>query len=71
MKAQVAAVAADLKAAREELSAAAKREAALIKMATSKDAAVAKFVEKWTKQQLAKLAKAAKPKKRRKKAKKA
>jgi len=43
-----------------------KREAALMKMATSKDAAVAKFVEKWTKSQLAKMSKSLKPKKKRK-----
>ena len=70
MKNQISAVQADLKAAREELQTAAKREAALIKMAGNKDAAVAKFVEKWTKQQLAKMEKSFKPKKRKAKRKK-
>lgn len=65
MKDKVSAVQAELKDAREALKNAAKREAALIKMSASKEAAVAKFVEKWTKQQLSKLEKSLKPKKRR------
>jgi len=35
-------------------------------MAVAKDQAVAKFVEKWTKQQMAKIAKSMKPKKAKK-----
>jgi len=42
----------------------------LIKMAGNKEAAVAKFVESWTKKQLAKMEKSLKPKKRKAKRKK-
>ena len=59
-----------VKAAREELKLAAKREATLMKMSSNKEAAIAKFVEKWTKQQLSKMEKSLKPKKRRVKRKK-
>ena len=38
----------------------------IMNMASAKDAAVAKFVEGWTKQQLAKIAKTMKPKKAKK-----
>ena len=62
-----AGVQADLKAAKAELQMAAKREQAILKMSAAKEAAVAKFVEKWTKQQMSKLEKSLKPTKRRKK----
>ena len=67
VKAQLAAAAAEVKAAKATLAAAAKREQMIMNMAVAKDQAVAKFVEKWTKQQMAKIAKSMKPSKKRKK----
>ena len=63
----MAASAAELKAANAALAEANKREAQIMGMAKAKDAAVAKFVEGWTKQQLAKISKSMKPKKKKRK----
>jgi hypothetical protein len=53
-----------LATAKAELAATRKRQALLQKMAGKKEAAIASFVEKWSKQQMARIEKAMKPKKR-------
>jgi hypothetical protein len=64
MRERVAAAASALAEAKAEMAATRKRQNLLIKMAERKEAAVAKFVESWTKKEMAKIEKALKPKKR-------
>ncbi|MCK4709946.1 MAG: hypothetical protein KAU21_15105, partial [Gammaproteobacteria bacterium] len=61
-----------VKAAKEQVAAMQRREAALIKMSADKAAAAAKFTEKWMKSAMAKIEKSMAPKKakKRRKAKK-
>ncbi len=61
---RVAAAAAAVAEAKAEVAATRKRQGLLIKMAERKEAAVAKFVESWTKKEMAKIEKALKPKTR-------
>jgi hypothetical protein len=61
---RVAAAAAAVAEAKAEVALTRKRQDLLIKMAEKKEAAVAKFVESWSKKEMAKIEKALKPKKR-------
>ena len=61
---RVAAAAAAVAAAKAEVAVTRKRQDLLIKMAEKKEAAVAKFVETWSKKEMAKIDKALKPKSR-------
>ena len=61
---RVAATAAALAEAKAEVALTRKRQDLLIKMAERKEAAVAKFVDSWSKKEMAKIEKALKPKKR-------
>jgi colicin import membrane protein len=64
MRDRIAATSTALAQANAEVAAARKRHDLLIKMAEKKEAAVAKFVESWTKAEMAKIEKALKPKSR-------
>jgi len=64
MRDHIAATSAALAQSNAELAAFRKRQDLLIKMAERKEAAVAKFVESWTKTEMAKIEKALKPKSR-------
>ncbi len=59
---RVAAAAAAVAEAKAEVALTRKRQDLLIKMAERKEAAVAKFVESWSKKEMAKIEKALKPK---------
>jgi len=59
---RVTAASAALAQAQAEVSSTRKRQDLLIKMAEKKEAAVAKFVETWSKNEMAKIDKALKPK---------
>lgn len=59
---RVAAASAAVAAAKAEVASTRKRQDLLIKMAEKKEAAVAKFVESWSKKEMAKIDKALKPK---------
>jgi len=61
---RVAAAATAVAEAKAEVALTRKRQDLLIRMAERKEAAVAKFVESWTKKEMAKIDKALKPKKR-------
>jgi len=61
---RVAAAAAAVAEAKAEVALTRKRQDLLIKMAERKETAVAKFVESWSKKEMAKIEKAIKPKKR-------
>ncbi|NOR41938.1 MAG: hypothetical protein GQ572_01285 [Gammaproteobacteria bacterium] len=61
---RVAAAAAAVAEAKAEVALTRKRQDLLIKMAERKEAAVAKFVESWSKKEMAKIEQALKPKKR-------
>ena len=61
---RVAAAAAAVAEAKAEVALTRKRQDLLIRMAEKKEVAVAKFVESWTKKEMAKIEKALKPKKR-------
>ena len=61
---RVAAAAAAVAEAKAEVALTRKRQDLLIKMAERKEAAVAKFVESWSKKEMAKMEQALKPKKR-------
>jgi len=61
---RVAAAAAAVAAAKAEVALTRKRQDLLIKMAEKKEQAVAKFVETWSKKEMAKIEKALKPKRR-------
>ena len=56
---------AELKEAKAELKASQKREEMLVKMSEAKQVATQKFLEKWTKQEMAKLEQSLAPKKKR------
>ena len=58
------AAAAAVAEAKAEVALTRKRQDLLIKMAERKEAAVAKFVESWSKKEMAKIEQALKPKKR-------
>jgi len=64
MRDRIAAAATALAHAKAEVAATRKRQDLLIKMAEKKEAAVAKFVESWSKKEMAKIEKALKPKSR-------
>jgi hypothetical protein len=64
MRDRIAATSAALAQANAEVAATRKRQDLLIKMAERKEAAVARFVESWTKTEMAKIEKALKPKSR-------
>ena len=66
MRDKIAATSAALAEANAEVAATRKRQAMILVMAAKKEAAIAAFVEKWSKKQMAKIDKAMKPKKRRK-----
>ncbi len=59
---RVAAASAAVAEAKAEVASTRKRQGLLIKMAEKKEAAVAKFVESWSKKEMAKIDKALKPK---------
>ena len=59
---RVAAASAAVAEAKAEVASTRKRQDLLIKMAEKKEAAVAKFVESWSKKEMAKIDKALKPK---------
>jgi len=59
---RVAAASSALAEAKAEVALTRKRQDLLIKMAEKKEAAVAKFVESWSKKEMAKIEKALKPK---------
>ncbi|MCW8851857.1 MAG: hypothetical protein OQK44_04260, partial [Gammaproteobacteria bacterium] len=61
---RVAAAASAVAAAKAEVATTRKRQDLLIKMAEKKEAAVARFVESWSKKEMAKIEKALKPKSR-------
>ncbi|MFV2004381.1 MAG: hypothetical protein ACC650_04205 [Gammaproteobacteria bacterium] len=61
---RVAATAAALTEVRAEAAIAKKRQDLLIKMAEKKEVAVAKFMESWSRKEMAKIEKALKPKRR-------
>jgi hypothetical protein len=61
---RVAAAASAVAEARAEVALTRKRQDLLVKMAERKEAAVAKFVESWSKKEMAKIDKALKPKRR-------
>jgi hypothetical protein len=61
---RVVAAAAAVAEAKAEVALTRKRQDLLIKMAERKEAAVAKFVESWSKKEMAKIEQALKPKKR-------
>ena len=61
---RVAAAATAVAEAKAEVALTRKRQDLLIKMAERKEAAVAKFVESWSKKEMAKIEKALKPKPR-------
>ncbi|MCK5394694.1 MAG: hypothetical protein KAJ32_01815 [Gammaproteobacteria bacterium] len=61
---RVAAAASAVAEAKAEVAATRKRQDLLIRMAERKEAAVAKFVESWSKKEMAKIEKALKPKAR-------
>ncbi len=61
---RVAAAAAALAEAKAEVAMTRKRQDLLIKMAERKEAAVVKFVDSWSKKEMAKIEKALKPTKR-------
>jgi hypothetical protein len=64
---RIAVASAALVEARAEVAASLKRQAMILKMAEKKEAAIASFTEKWSKEQMARIDKAMKPKKSRKK----
>ena len=66
MRDKIAATSSALAEARAEVAATRKRQAMIMAMAEKKEAAIAAFVEKWSKKQMAKIDKAMKPKKRQK-----
>jgi len=59
---RVAAASSAVAAAKAEVASTRKRQDLLINMAEKKEAAVAKFVESWSKKEMAKIDKALKPK---------
>ena len=61
---RVAAASSALAEAKAEVALTRKRQDLLIKMAEKKEAAVAKFVESWSKKEMAKIEKSLKPKAR-------
>lgn len=61
---RVIVAASSLAAAKAEVALTHKRQDLLIKMAEKKEAAVARFVESWSKKEMAKINKALKPKRR-------
>ena len=61
---RVAAAASAVAEAKAEVALTRKRQELLVKMAERKEAAVAKFVESWSKKEMAKIDKALKPKRR-------
>ena len=61
---RVAAAASAVAEAKAEVALTRKRQDLLVKMAERKEAAVAKFVESWSKKEMAKIDKALKPKRR-------
>ena len=61
---RVTAAAAAVADAKAEVALTRKRQDLLIKMAEKKETAVAKFVESWSKKEMAKIEKALKPKRR-------
>ncbi len=63
MRERIVATSQALADARAEVAATRKRQALLLKMAEKKAAAVAAFVEKWSKKEMARIDKAMKPKK--------
>jgi len=65
LRERIAAAATALSEAKAEVAATRKRQELLIKMAERKEAAVARFVESWTRKEMAKIEKALKPKPRR------
>ncbi len=64
LREHVAATASALSEAKAEVAITRKRQDLLIKMAERKEAAVARFVEGWTRKEMAKIEKATKPKRR-------
>ena len=62
MQDRVAAASSAVAAAKAEVASTRKRQDLLINMAEKKEAAVAKFVESWSKKEMAKIDKALKPK---------
>ncbi|PCI08152.1 MAG: hypothetical protein COB77_03010 [Gammaproteobacteria bacterium] len=64
MRDRVIVAASSLAAAKAEVALTHKRQDLLIKMAEKKEAAVARFVESWSKKEMAKINKALKPKRR-------
>ena len=62
MRDRVAATASALAEAKAEVTLTRKRQDLLIKMAERKEAAVSRFVESWTKKEMAKIDKALRPK---------
>jgi hypothetical protein len=64
LRERIAATASALSEAKAELVVTRKRQELLIKMAERKEAAVAKFVEDWTRKEMAKIEQALKPKTR-------
>lgn len=60
----MAAAASAVAQAKAEVAITRKRQDLLIKMAEKKETAVARFVESWTKKEMAKIEKALKPKRR-------
>ena len=63
IKERIAATNAALKQAKAEVAATRKRQAMLEKMAEKKEKAIAEFVERWQKKEMAKINKAMRPKK--------
>jgi len=61
LRERIAAAATALSEAKAEVAATRKRQELLIKMAERKEAAVARFVEDWTRKEMAKIEKALKP----------
>lgn len=59
---RIAVASSALASAKAEVASTRKRQDLLIKMAEKKEAAVAKFVESWSKKEMAKIEKALKPK---------
>lgn len=64
LSSRIAATQEALAAARAELAETRKRQTLLQQMAERKEAAIASFVDKWSKQQMARIEKAMKPRKR-------
>jgi len=64
MRDRIATVAAALAEAKAELASTKKRHDLMVKMAKKKEAAMAKYMESWTRKEIAKVEKSLKPKTR-------